>query len=72
MDYLPAGSTKNVIELTVEEGTNPLHIINHLKIPFKPPLMVVINGDQLSPEELESRILKEGETMAIIPPMSGG
>ena len=71
-EYLPAGSTGNEIELTVEENTTPLQIIDRFQIPFRPPLLVIVDGVKLTPEELGSRVLKEGETMAVVPPVSGG
>ncbi len=72
MKYLPAGSKKNSFDLIVEESAYPLEIIRLLKIPFKPPLLVLVDGVQLSEVELKSRALKNGETMAVIPPLSGG
>lgn len=70
--YLPAGSKGNEIELTIEENTTPLQVVDRLKIPFGPPLLIIVDGVKLTPEEAKTRLLREGETMAVTPPMSGG
>ena len=72
IEYLPVGGTGNEVDLTIEENTTPLQIINRLNIPFKPPLLIIVDGVKLLPTEVQSRRFKEGETMAIVPPISGG
>jgi len=69
---LPPGSVDHTAELDMPEGTTPRHIIEKFNIP--PPLahLVMIDGVHLLPKEVETRALKEGETIYIFPPIAGG
>jgi molybdopterin converting factor small subunit len=69
---LPPGSVDHTAELDVPPDTTARHIIEKFRIP--PPLahLVMIDGIHLLPKEVESRLLREGETIYIFPPIAGG
>jgi sulfur carrier protein ThiS len=72
-DYLPpARRPGNVIELEVAEGASVAEVIAPFSLPVKMVHLVLINGLFVPPEERTSRALKEGDVLAIWPPIAGG
>jgi hypothetical protein len=71
-DNLPKGADNREAEIEVGEMATPLEVMEGLKIPLKLVHMVLIDGVTLSQEEIRSRILIEGQTMTVFPPVSGG
>ncbi len=72
MDSLPKGADNQEVEIEVGEAATPVQVMEDLKIPLKLVHMVVIDGETLNQEEIRSRILVEGQTMFVFPPVSGG
>jgi len=70
--HLPPGETGSVVELDVEEGTTPLQVLESMNIPFERPLMIAVNQVKLRLDEVNSRALRDGETMAVFPAVGGG
>ena len=72
-DYLPAeGKKTNALTLDLEEGTTVDQIIKRFALPEKLVHLVLIDGSFVPPAQRDSRILVEGDTLAIWPPVAGG
>lgn len=72
-DYLPAEAKKtNALPLDLEDGTTVAHLIERYALPLKLVHLVLIDGNFVPPAERATRVLREGETLAIWPPVAGG
>ncbi len=72
-DYLPAEAKKtNSVTLALEEGTTIQNIIERFALPQKLCHLVLIDGNFVAPDERALRALKDGDTLAIWPPVAGG
>jgi sulfur carrier protein ThiS len=72
-DHLPAGArSTNAVDVEVPEGTTIVELIDRFGLPRKMCHLVLIDGYFVPPGEREGRALREGETLAIWPPIAGG
>lgn len=72
-DYLPQQARySNVLELDVVEGATILQVIEPFALPEKMVHLVLVNGTYIAPEVRMSHPLKEGDVLAIWPPIAGG
>jgi sulfur carrier protein ThiS len=72
-DYLPAEAQKtNSRELELDAGTTVAACIADLNLPLKFCHLVLVDGVFVPPGERETRVLAEGDTLAIWPPIAGG
>lgn len=73
MRYLPEGTEdRHVASLDVPEGTTPAKLIEVQNLPKEACFLVLLNGVYLTPAERETRPIKEGDAVAIWPPIAGG
>lgn len=72
-DYLPPeGKKTNALTLDLEEGTTVAQVVERFSLPLKLVHLVLIDGNFVPPAERDGRALREGETLAIWPPVAGG
>ena len=76
-DHLPqevdgARREGNAISLQVPEGTTVLQLIERFNLPHKLVHLVLVDGAYVAPADRGTRVLKEGEALAIWPPIAGG
>jgi sulfur carrier protein ThiS len=72
-DYLPAeGRKANALTLELDEGTTVDQVIARFALPRNLVHLVLIDGSFVPPAERGSRILADGDTLAIWPPVAGG
>jgi sulfur-carrier protein len=72
-DYLPAESRRsNVVEIDVPGDASISQIIEPFGLPPKLVHLVLVNGTFVPPEDRLTRTLKEGDALAIWPPIAGG
>jgi sulfur carrier protein ThiS len=72
-DYLPAQSRRsNLMELEVPGDASISQIIEPFGLPPKLVHLVLVNGTFVQPADRLSRTLKEGDVLAIWPPIAGG
>ena len=72
-DYLPAEARKtNAFVLEIAEGTCVAELIERFNLPPRLVHLVLLDGAFVPPEERGRRVLREGETLAIWPPVAGG
>ena len=72
-DYLPTEAKKtNAVVLEVDAETSVEQLIERYGLPRKSCHLVLIDGNFVPAEARATRILKQGETLAIWPPIAGG
>ncbi len=71
-DYLPAHRQGNEVQLTLADGTSVAQVIEPLGMPQKLVHLVLVNGVYVPPEQRLSRVLVDGDVLAIWPPIAGG
>ena len=70
--YLPPGAKQHKITLNVADGMTPAQLIEERKLPKESCFLVLLNGVYLSHPERESRAMREGDALAMWPPIAGG
>ncbi|EHR69046.1 sulfur transfer protein involved in thiamine biosynthesis [Burkholderiales bacterium JOSHI_001] len=71
--YLPPEArAANQVVLDVPADASIAKIIEPYGLPMKLVHLVLINGHYVPPEERGTRTLKEGDALAIWPPIAGG
>jgi molybdopterin converting factor small subunit len=71
-DYLPADANRNEVALTLEDGVPIARVIERFKLPRSMVHLVLVNGVYVQPQDRASRPLKDGDVLAIWPPIAGG
>jgi len=62
----------NAVELDLPEGTTVQAVIDRFGLPPKLVHLVLVDGAFVPKEQRDGRALREGETLAIWPPIAGG
>ncbi len=70
--FLPPGADRDMAEIEVAPGATPVDVINLLGMPPEGSYLVVLNGASVARREHSSRVLSEGDVLAIMPPLRGG
>ncbi|MCZ8250889.1 MAG: MoaD/ThiS family protein [Hylemonella sp.] len=72
-DYLPPQARgDNQVALEVPEGATIAQVAEPYGLPHKLVHLVLVNGVYVPPAERATRALKEGDVLAIWPPIAGG
>lgn len=72
-DYLPVTSKyTNIVELDVPDGATITQVTDPYQLPQKLVHLVLVNGHYIAPEQRASKVLQEGDVLAIWPPIAGG
>ena len=71
-DLLPHGAQSNKVEIEVDSGTTPSHVIQRYNIPPSSAHLVLINGVFTCEADRDNTVLKAGDALAIWPPVAGG
>ena len=66
--YLPPGAENRKAVIDVGDGATVREIMTQLGIPQDHPNILLVNGKQAHPHT----VLKDGETLAVFPPLAGG
>ena len=71
--HLPADARRsNQVPLDIAEGTPISKVIEPFGLPEKLVHLVLVNGVYVPPEQRLSFVPKEGDVLAIWPPIGGG
>ena len=70
--YLPREAVANAMPLDLPEGTTILQAIAPFNLPMNLVRLVLVNGVYVAPEDRGTRVLLEGDVLAIWPPVAGG
>jgi sulfur carrier protein ThiS len=71
-DYLPAGAQNNRTEVELAAGETVGQLIDRHRLPPKLTHLVLVNGVFVAPEARATTALREGDTVAVWPPIAGG
>lgn len=71
-EFLPAGSVRYGFLLDVSGTDTVYSVLERYQVPRERAHLVLLNGVYLSTEQREQLIFKEGDTLAIWPPVAGG
>lgn len=72
-DYLPAEAKQtNALALELPEGTHVAQVIECFNLPPRLVHLVLLDGAFVPPGERDGRVLHDGGTLAIWPPVAGG
>jgi Molybdopterin converting factor, small subunit len=71
--YLPQGAEKHAVKIDVPVDTTVYKIIDQFNVPRAMAHLVLLNGIYLHPDERDKqKRLKDGDTLAVWPPVAGG
>jgi molybdopterin converting factor small subunit len=71
-DLLPADARENALKIDVAEGTTANQIIDQHQVPRQMAHLVLHNGVYVAPAQRDQVHLKDGDVLAIWPPVAGG
>ncbi len=71
-DHLPAGARGNATELEFDAAPSVASLIDAYNLPPRLVHLVLVNGNFVGPEARAARLLEDGDTLAIWPPIAGG
>ena len=71
-EYLPDGAYRNSVEVDLDSEQSISQVIEQLKVPAEKVHNVLVNGVYCAPPDRDQNNLKEGDTLAIWPPVAGG
>jgi molybdopterin converting factor small subunit len=71
-DYLPTGAVANAVDVEVPDDASPHWVIDRYGVPRRLTHLVLVNGVYQDPDQREAPSLKDGDTLAIWPPIAGG
>ncbi len=69
---LPAKAKKNEIDIQVDEGTSVMDVLDEYQVPKESCHLILINGNYTPLIAADQKILNQGDTLAIWPPVAGG
>ena len=72
MEYLPEDARNYQIKLDVSDKETAYSLLERYQVPQELAHLVLLNGVYMQPEERDKNIFKEGDTLAVWPPVAGG
>lgn len=70
--FLPPGAVRHAVTLDLPAGTTPHAVLDQHAVPRPMAHLVMRNGTYVPPDERDSPILQDGDTLAAWPPVAGG
>jgi len=71
-DYLPADARLNHVQLELADDSTIATVIERYRLPPKLTHLVLVNGAYVPPSERAGTRLRDGDHLAIWPPIAGG
>ena len=71
-DYLPSGTKGNAVAIGVDGETSVSEILDRFRVPERMTKLVLVNGSFVAPEDRSTRTLRDGDHLAVWPPVAGG
>ena len=71
-ENLPAGAHKNAAVIEVDDDISLNGLIDKYNVPRELAHLVLVNGVFYCDADRDASLLKEGDTVAIWPPVAGG
>lgn len=70
--YLPAQAQRNIARLELQDGATIGSVLDALGVPRGEVHLTLVDGVFVPLDALDGRRLKDGETLAVWPPVAGG
>jgi sulfur carrier protein ThiS len=70
--HLPAGANRNEAVIEVADGTSIVEVLDSYNVPRESCHLVLLNGVFQAPFERGESRMKEGDHLAVWPPVAGG
>ena len=70
--YLPEDAIEHGTFINVEPTATPHSVIDSFRVPREMAYLILLNGIYVSPDDREQPVFKDGDTLAIWPPVAGG
>lgn len=71
-DYLPPGTPVQGVEIDASDGETAHQILDRFEVPRRMVHLVLRNGVYIEPEDRDRAVLKDGDVLAVWPPIAGG
>ncbi|MGB8856542.1 MAG: MoaD/ThiS family protein [Burkholderiales bacterium] len=71
-DFLPQPAIRNEVTIDIDEDMTIDQVINRHKLPPEWVHLVLLNGVYVYPPERQTTRLRDGDALAIWPPIAGG
>lgn len=70
--YLPEGARQNEASIDVPDGTTITEVLDRYHVPREACHLVLVNGVFQAPSTRATTALKDGDALAVWPPVAGG
>lgn len=71
-EHLPPNARHNAVDIDVEPNARIADIVERFHLPEKLVHLVLVNGVYVAPDARGQRSLREGDVLAMWPPVAGG
>jgi len=71
-DYLPAGARDNATSAEITPGITAHAVLERFNLPRERAHLMLLNGIYLNASERDTRALRDGDVLAVWPPVAGG
>ena len=71
-EFLPAGAKQNTATIECASGETVADVLDRFNVPREHCHLVVVNGVFIAPGARAGKVLNEGDTLAVWPPVAGG
>ncbi len=72
VELLPAEAIDHAVVIDVDDGASAFDVLERFRVPRASAHLVLVNGVFLAPEDRDKALLRDGDTLAIWPPVAGG
>lgn len=70
--YIPDGIGREGMVLTLPPSSTPHQVLDRLNVPRREAHLLLINGVFIEPEKREQAVFRDGDVLAVWPPVAGG
>lgn len=70
--HLPDDAERNIVAVEIDADTSVHQVIERFRVPRASAHLVLVNGYYIEPENRDEAIFKEGDVLAVWPPVAGG
>lgn len=71
-DYLPGDARRNAVDVDIAPDASAYDVIDRYRVPRERAHLILLNGVYVPPQELDKPLFKDGDTLAVWPPVAGG
>ncbi|MFV2032190.1 MAG: MoaD/ThiS family protein [Gammaproteobacteria bacterium] len=71
-EFLPAGSSFNSCQLSIDSSQVLSDLLGQLSIPGNRPYLVIVNDEKINTQDLATVRVRENDEIVLLPPIKGG